>query len=220
MIIYLSQFLMLESPILRNGHESKPIVPYLGGWTSIYQFTIYFDVHQGYRVLTHSQISPGTHLGLRRVRLRRGCAIERQPRVAHVAAADAALGVTYRKGREKEGKCWKNPEFYRFLYIFNHKKWWNMGIWLWTMETLGIWTYVDSKWFKPWWKIKNVWKEKWLHHQTSRTLRRLWDAGAKRLSKQRVKPKAWGLSQRGVGVDPSFFQKIGLKRPEQIMLDS
>ena len=37
-----------------NGHGSKPMVPYLGGWTSINPS--YFDVHQGYRVLTHNQL--------------------------------------------------------------------------------------------------------------------------------------------------------------------
>ena len=36
------------------GHGSKPMVPYLGGYS--HPFTSYFDVHQGYRVLTHNHI--------------------------------------------------------------------------------------------------------------------------------------------------------------------
>ena len=37
-----------------DGHGAKPMVPYLGGYS--HPFTSYFDVHQGYRVLTHNQI--------------------------------------------------------------------------------------------------------------------------------------------------------------------
>ena len=37
------------------GDVSKPILLYLGGWTSIYQL---FDVHQGDKVLTHCHVSP------------------------------------------------------------------------------------------------------------------------------------------------------------------
>ena len=36
------------------GHGSKPMVPYLGGYS--HPFTSYFDVHQGYRVLTHNHV--------------------------------------------------------------------------------------------------------------------------------------------------------------------
>ena len=50
-LILLCYLLDSEQP----GYGSIPIDTYLGGWTSIYQL-LYFDVHQGYKVLTHPHL--------------------------------------------------------------------------------------------------------------------------------------------------------------------